>query len=1576
MARKLNKKFVIILGTVIAVGGIGLVAGKPLAVKLFRPSIAKLEAQGDEAMRQGDYEEAVNVFSRAAPRDRANISLQLKLLDAYDYTVQGDIDKYRKLRQMAAQIVTNDPRSVPALERVLKFQLLDVRNAPTGPDAANQAAGAIRSVANIADRILQIDPKHVEARKALISSVLEPYRRNFEVNQADVEKQRDAALALYDEVGGKDAELTQMITLFRLIAAQRAAQQGDATEAKAQLEKVKAFVDNAVATRPEDASAWMYQANTYKALSVLTPGISQADKEQAIKTWIGSVAKADELAKPADSDNELFLEIRSTALRHVEMSKPKEAEPRYRQLVTELPNQRQPRIMLADFLAKQPGGREAAVKVLEEPWKPTRTLRSLETISEQFNQLIETVRLCTFKLGTIDQITDSAERERRIAEVEKLFAELKSASQSSNSDLLKASAFRVEGGIAMERGKISEALTLLDSSQKLLNADSPMLFEQEMRNDVLLEYAQAQLRLGQTGRAKPALTELVSRRPDHFAARATLAQLLINERNFRDATKHVDFLQKMLPGNPIVERLGIAILAQQQDALREKYKSLPESTRDQRMIRIMAAGALGDTDETIRIARLMVQSDPADDEAVSVLVQSLLRTNRREEALAALAAARQTKPDSTKLKSLADAIAAETPEQKQELVRENIDKITDPYQKQLALAEFYRVQGKADESLAALEEARKANPKDGRAPDAIFNLKLAQQKFDEAEALLPTLAELNVDLVGGEVRKLQAQLARAGAESAQSKREQIVKDALVRAAQISEQYREIGAATLFYAQLLQQVGDSQGALEQYGATLDKAPTNLDALRGSIECLLALERSADARKRLDEARQIAPDDQRLRSLELNYDLNFGDPLRAIDALKDTLSKNLESTQSWAQVGGALEMAAGAKQKAGDLAAAQKYLGDAADHYAKAFEKFPNELRFAAQRAELLRRIGRSTEAETTIATLADRADLKDRADVIELMAEQYLRSGKPDDAERILREFITRAAADKNIQVPTSTLLRLSVLYTQLNRFQDALTVLDLRKDDPAIKRQRIELLLAAGEEKAARDAIDEALANNPTPEIYLVAAFVELRSGRFDQAEGFITKVLEQRPNEPAALFGRAQVALNRNQLDAARDDLLRVRDLAPGNVEAATVLADVYYRKRQRDDAMLTLENAWKVNPTAKALLVKLADAYATAMPPKWASMERAINTAKQSQQNASDPDILMLEANMWIARKDMKKAQVIAKQALDGAPTNVELRSRYFDALLRAGAYRDLLKESEPILAEDRGAWWLNRLRAIAYRRLDQKADAQKEFDAAFNLVSAANNEAGVALVVKTVAETIDTKTAIAMTQPIAGSSIGYRLLLAQLNQQDNNAQAALDLLERVIVDRDRMRPEQLRQTLQMLGGAYLQVNPPQPKKARAVYEELLAQTPEDILTLNNLAYVLTLPESGGTPADALKYSTRSYELANTYSLEEATLYVLDTHGWVLVKNGQISDGLDLLRKAAETAKFPEVHLHLAEAYLMANDAEQASMALSTAERIITGLERDKKPIDPLVRPRYEQLLSQVNSKKKTDPSMGAAN
>ena len=104
-----------------------------------------------------------------------------------------------------------------------------------------------------------------------------------------------------------------------------------------------------------------------------------------------------------------------------------------------------------------------------------------------------------------------------------------------------------------------------------------------------------------------------------------------------------------------------------------------------------------------------------------------------------------------------------------------------------------------------------------------------------------------------------------------------------------------------------------------------------------------------------------------------------------------------------------------------------------------------------------------------------------------------------------------------------------------------------------------------------------------------------------------------------------------------------------------------------------------------------------------------------------------------------------------------------------------------------------------------------------------------------------------------------------------------------------------------------------------ARSDYERLLKLNANDVEVLNNLAQVANRQ---GDKA-ALEYAERAYQLANSNAA------VLDTIGWVLVRQGQLDRGTSLLRDARlRDSSNPEIRYHLAVALSQSGrDAEARS-------------------------------------------------
>jgi Flp pilus assembly protein TadD len=106
-----------------------------------------------------------------------------------------------------------------------------------------------------------------------------------------------------------------------------------------------------------------------------------------------------------------------------------------------------------------------------------------------------------------------------------------------------------------------------------------------------------------------------------------------------------------------------------------------------------------------------------------------------------------------------------------------------------------------------------------------------------------------------------------------------------------------------------------------------------------------------------------------------------------------------------------------------------------------------------------------------------------------------------------------------------------------------------------------------------------------------------------------------------------------------------------------------------------------------------------------------------------------------------------------------------------------------------------------------------------------------------------------------------------------------------------------------------------------ARTSYEKLLESNPENVVVLNNLAWIYH--EDG---------DSRAIELARrAYELNPDNGAIADTYGWIQLKSGNTSESIPLLEKAHKLEpESEEIALHLAEAYRAAGKNADAKRVL----------------------------------------------
>lgn len=1527
MARRVNTRFLTIL-TLVVVGG--LVAVFVAQRYLSRKDPAKFEALGDELLAQNDLERAAQHYRYAFSLNPRDPKLLVKLGDVLKLIGQQKMEFQGEDLQAWNQALQVDPNYEPALRRLLEAFWDQAQHFPS--------AGNLQMVKEFAEKLARVKPDDIPARSYPHFATIAGWERGLQTDPADIDAALTALTALMQE-DPSNADLPWHIARIHIKRAQEAAMVRDRQKAGEERDAALAVFDQVLEQQPSNAHMHWRAAQTAMRATSAIIATSHQDLQQQIRALRDRALPHMEKARSLVEENDPhYVEIHLYAARQMMASGNRaEAEKICRALLERGTNDVQVRLVLARILSLDAARRDEAIQLLTPPVDPMSV--AYARLNATGLRRLELERVFDLTSLRIAKAATLAAGDERTALMKDIRDGLQRAEQLQ---------FGEDPGVLVLQARLAnlEGNTIAEV-QALARADE--LNTKADRFDIQTKYmlAQAYIRSGQTAAAERELAAVVRANPAAVEQRMLLAQLLIQRGERDEARKHLEALEQVAADRPeALAALRLQLMDRTADPAKveEYYTQMPEQTVPQRLLKANVARQLNKPEDELRLLESAVQETPVNEQAMQRLLSIYIQNDQRDKAQATLAAARQRDPENDALRRMEGQLAGMSP-------RQVAESETDPFDRAMALAQVAAQENNLEEHLRYLKEAEKIKPDDPTLLARLFTYHVRQRQWDEATQYAQKLGASENDASGGLLPRLRLALAKGD-----------FNEAVELGRQLTDRLPQFAASWLAHGQALQMAGRYEEAMTRFQTALTYQADNFDAIRGIIECYEALGQARESREFIEKQLRSHPRNAYLGEQLVVWMLMHGtmeEVARAVDVRQQMLQQAPDNPQMYLVTGFAHRRAAAKQVEAGNEMGARASLESARQVYAAGRDKWPDERVFWVNLVDLALLTDQPQEAERLLKEFASRARWKDSPEPLLMLADVYARTRRLQQAETALRDALAKSNNHVDVQ------RRLAQFLFETGRVDDALAALDLANaSNPIIQRMRIDILILANRLAEAEKLIRQRLASEPDNELWRpLLASVLMNSRKLEEAGKLLDEALQRNPRNAVALELRGRLRLRgpKPDLAGAIQDLSAVRDLNRQNLQARMDLAEAQQRSGNLDAAMRELEALLVDAPEARDVRVRLVDLYTTARPPRWVDANRVLAQARSMPQLANDPVILHLEARVLMQQGRYTEALEPITLARKAAPADATINHTYLAILLQDRRNDQVVQEADTLLSNNPGLWWALQLRAQARHRLNDREGALADFQEALASDMAQQNPQIATALVEVMAREMGAAEALRIAEVKSADDPRWMVTAAMLHSQNNDLAQARRQSEAALAH-PNLSPRDRFQALQLAASSYMQGENPDYAKSEKYYLELLKDWPDDLRALNNLAYLLTEYSNPPRPAQGRIYSQKAFDLVRSAGGFDPL--IADTHGWVLLRCGDVSGSVQVLQEVIDRAPFLDAHYHLAEAYIQQERADAAQAQLQQAMSLIQRQEQENRSVNPTLKKQVEEAMQRVVS------------
>ena len=811
----------------------------------------------------------------------------------------------------------------------------------------------------------------------------------------------------------------------------------------------------------------------------------------------------------------------------------------------------------------------------------------------------------------------------------------------------------------------------------------------------------------------------------------------------------------------------------------------------------------------------------------------------------------------------------------------------------IPLAKAYFIQGKYELLLEEVHIADESSDLSAEVSVLRGRALLALGEVDRAEGEFVFAATLNPDSPDPLIGQARCLMRRGHRERAQ----EVLERALAIAPDNADSWH-------LQAEFQRALDNHLPAIEAYTRAIEHDPFHMQARIGLAAALIDLDRDSEAQVHVAFVQEVLPTDTQARYLQALLLSRSGDGVGAQDALTAAAAELkaldndfLNSHSPSLLLLGLISFASENDEEAYEYLS--RFLNISPDHVAA---------RKVLARTHL--RLGEVIDAirilEDTLTLVPD--DLETRI----LLGDAYLKRGRYGDASRVFREAVRVNPGNQDLR------LRLALTDAALGEMREALqSVQGVLSEDKEHETANLILarfhLVTGNYEKALRVARRAAEAEPGNPAPYNLAGAARFRQGDIEAARFAFEAALRADPDHMPTKLNLARLDSHIGEYERAEESYLKILDDHHAETRAMEGLAELALKQHNIEDAIQWRKKIRAVDTKTVKELLPLIDLYLsiddrvsadsiaselTLRQPENVDVLLKVAEFQVATGNRADARLLLRKASRYagyvtrrlndIARRqievgDLESAKWTLRNAILGDPDFVPALRILTEVEIDLGSLDSALERTLALLESDPDNVLGLTLHGDVLHASGQLAEAAEAYEKALSLEPDAGTVVKLYGVVKEL-------------KSVSGATPILSEWLAE-NPEDSIVRRELASI--------------------FLESGDLEV-------ARREHETLFAEFPEDVGILNNLAWIY----ARFGDERALEFAEQAYDANPGHP------GVLDTLGWILVRDGQTDEGLRLLRKAFIRApKQPEVRFHIAVALHKLGRDREAKIELEAA-------------------------------------------